>query len=75
MQSFHLLAFRGEGEERLDWAQRLLGDLTRGLGMIDIQADVLQSVVSDPRPVKSVQVLECGRAEQHAEHRYGSRLP
>lgn len=39
-----------------------------------------QSVVSMPtrdpdRPITSVQVLHCGRAEQHYEHRYGSRLP
>lgn len=26
-------------------------------------------------PISSVQVLQCGRAEQHKEHRYGSRLP
>lgn len=25
--------------------------------------------------ISSVQVLQCGRAEQHKEHRYGSRLP
>lgn len=27
------------------------------------------------QPIESIQVLRCGRAEQHAEHRYGSRLP
>jgi len=26
-------------------------------------------------PISSVQVLQCGRAEQHKEHLYGSRLP
>ena len=26
-------------------------------------------------PIAGVQVLQCGRAEQHAEHRYGSKLP
>jgi glyoxylase-like metal-dependent hydrolase (beta-lactamase superfamily II) len=26
-------------------------------------------------PIKSVRVLNCGRADQHKEHRYGSRLP
>lgn len=26
-------------------------------------------------PILSVQVLSCGQAEQHKEHRYGSRLP
>lgn len=26
-------------------------------------------------PISSIQVLQCGRAEQHKEHRYGSRLP
>ncbi len=26
-------------------------------------------------PITSVQVLRCGRAEQHCEHRYGSRMP
>lgn len=26
-------------------------------------------------PIASFQVLHCGRAEQHREHRYGSRLP
>ncbi|MEX0347325.1 MAG: N-acyl homoserine lactonase family protein [Rhizobiaceae bacterium] len=30
----------------------------------------------DPKPpILSVQVLNCGQAEQHKEHRYGSRLP
>lgn len=27
------------------------------------------------RPIESVQVLNCGRTEQHKEHRYGSRRP
>lgn len=27
------------------------------------------------RPIASIQVLACGRAEQHSEHRYGSRMP
>lgn len=26
-------------------------------------------------PITSVRVLQCGRAEQHRQHRYGSRLP
>ncbi|MGI9520960.1 MAG: hypothetical protein ACR2PG_04850, partial [Hyphomicrobiaceae bacterium] len=26
-------------------------------------------------PIASVHVLDCGRAEQHKEHRYGSKLP
>lgn len=39
-----------------------------------------QSAVSvskpDPNPsISSVRVLQCGRCEQHHEHRYGSRLP
>jgi len=39
-----------------------------------------QAVASNPTtdpsfPVSSVQVLQCGLAEQHKEHRYGSRLP
>lgn len=27
------------------------------------------------RAIEAIQVLDCGRAEQHWEHRYGSRLP
>ncbi|MEO9470326.1 N-acyl homoserine lactonase family protein [Parasphingorhabdus sp.] len=27
------------------------------------------------RQIESIRVLDCGQAEQHAEHRYGSRLP
>ncbi len=27
------------------------------------------------RPISSVRVLNCGQAEQHKEHRYGSKLP
>jgi len=27
------------------------------------------------QPIASVRVLSCGRAEQHKEHRYGSRMP
>ena len=27
------------------------------------------------QPIASVRVLNCGRAEQHKEHRYGSRMP
>ncbi len=39
-----------------------------------------QTVISDEihradQPIASVRVLSCGRAEQHREHRYGSRLP
>lgn len=31
--------------------------------------------LSENLPIASVQVLTCGRAEQHKEHRYGSRKP
>ena len=31
--------------------------------------------MADAHPIASLRVLDCGRAEQHAEHRYGSRLP
>ena len=37
-------------------------------------ADAHSSHASE-RPISSLQVLQCGRAEQHKEHRFGSRLP
>lgn len=43
--------------------------------MADLQTkDNVAANRTDHR-IESVQVLECGRAEQHREHRYGSRLP
>jgi len=41
----------------------------------DFQADTSQSTLRADRRIASVRVLGCGRAEQHKEHRYGSKLP
>lgn len=43
--------------------------------MTGIQATASIPSHSSTLPISSVQVLQCGRAEQHKEHRYGSRLP
>lgn len=43
--------------------------------MTDVQKEV-NGVSKHPDPrIASVKVLTCGRAEQHREHRFGSRLP
>jgi|GEM_PF-243079 len=39
------------------------------------QADTSESTLRADRRIASVRVLNSGRAEQHKEHRYGSRLP
>ena len=39
------------------------------------QTDTADMTLRADRPIATVQVLNCGRAEQHREHRYGSRLP
>ncbi|WP_370399739.1 N-acyl homoserine lactonase family protein [Sulfitobacter sp. JB4-11] len=43
--------------------------------MTDAQPENSVSPQNAKRPISAVQVLRCGEAEQHAEHRYGSRLP
>lgn len=43
--------------------------------MENIKSDVSDSAASSDQPIASVRVLNCGRAEQHKEHRYGSKLP
>ena len=39
------------------------------------QASAPEAASRAKQPIASVRVLNCGRAEQHREHRYGSRLP
>jgi glyoxylase-like metal-dependent hydrolase (beta-lactamase superfamily II) len=43
--------------------------------MANIKSEASGSVLSTDHPIASVRVLNCGRAEQHKEHRYGSKLP
>lgn len=43
--------------------------------MPDAQTAISEAIHPAKQPIASVQVLNCGRAEQHAQHRYGSRLP
>lgn len=43
--------------------------------MAEPNLEVFGSKPSSDHPIKSVRVLHCGRAEQHTEHRFGSRLP
>ncbi|WP_420338425.1 N-acyl homoserine lactonase family protein [Roseibium sp.] len=43
--------------------------------MAEQNQEVFESKPRVDHPVKSVRVLNCGRAEQHTEHRFGSRLP
>ncbi|MGB5558514.1 MAG: N-acyl homoserine lactonase family protein [Paracoccaceae bacterium] len=43
--------------------------------MADSQADTSQSTPRADHPIASVRVLSSGCAEQHKEHRFGSRLP
>ncbi len=43
--------------------------------MPDSRIGKIDAAQQADQPVASVRVLNCGRAEQHREHRYGSRLP
>ena len=43
--------------------------------MPDAQTAASIPIQESETPISSVQVLQCGRVEQHKEHRYGSRLP
>lgn len=43
--------------------------------MTDSQKDFSRSSYRADFPISSVRVINTGRAEQHQEHRYGSRLP
>ncbi len=43
--------------------------------MPNSRTNVSNTVLDSDPSIASVQVLNCGRAEQHREHRYGSRLP
>ena len=43
--------------------------------MADSQTAISDTIHLAKRPIASVRVLNCGQAEQHREHRYGSRLP
>ncbi len=43
--------------------------------MAQSQVVLSESSRSSERPIKSLRVLQCGRAEQHEEHRYGSTRP
>ena len=43
--------------------------------MTDARAELQSAISKSNRPIASVRVLNGGRAEQHREHRYGSRLP
>ncbi|MEL6875873.1 MAG: N-acyl homoserine lactonase family protein, partial [Pseudomonadota bacterium] len=60
---------------------RLFSDLkeifidSRGLRMTEAQTEKKRENNRSDLPIASIQVLKCGRAEQHAEHRYGSKLP
>jgi len=41
----------------------------------DSQTDTSETTSRTDRPIASVRVLSCGQAEQHKEHRYGSKMP
>ncbi|MGI9353780.1 MAG: N-acyl homoserine lactonase family protein [Rhizobiaceae bacterium] len=43
--------------------------------MSDAQTNTLLSPQDPELKISSIKVLNCGRAEQHTEHRYGSSLP
>ena len=43
--------------------------------MADSQTDTSETTSRTDRPIASVRVLSCGQAEQHKEHRYGSKMP
>lgn len=43
--------------------------------MAEMRNPAVDPPLQADHPIASVQVLECGRAEQHKEHRYGSRMP
>ena len=43
--------------------------------MPDSRTTISATTRGSDRSIASVRVLNCGRAEQHKEHRYGSRLP
>jgi len=43
--------------------------------MVGSQTGIGDAPQRTDRPIASVRVLDCGRAEQHKEHRYGSRMP
>ncbi len=43
--------------------------------MADSRTTILAATQGSDRSIASVRVLNTGRAEQHKEHRYGSRLP
>lgn len=43
--------------------------------MADAKTVVMREEQHTDPPISSVRVLDCGRGEQHAEHRYGSKLP
>jgi N-acyl homoserine lactone hydrolase len=43
--------------------------------MDDSQTIISKATHRAGHPITSVRVLNCGRAEQHKEHRYGSKLP
>ncbi|MEP5623339.1 MAG: hypothetical protein ABJP82_12270, partial [Hyphomicrobiales bacterium] len=43
--------------------------------MANTKSESLDSKLSTDQLITSVRVLNCGRAEQHKEHRYGSKLP
>ena len=43
--------------------------------MVETENAAVDPPFRDAPPIASIQVLTCGRAEQHKEHRYGSRTP
>ena len=43
--------------------------------MVYSQASTTDTTSRTEKPIASLRVLSCGRAEQHKEHRFGSRLP
>lgn len=43
--------------------------------MADDQTQSLETGATAERPISSLRVFACGKAEQHHEHRYGSRKP
>ena len=43
--------------------------------MTNVEAAAVRPECEAGPPIASVRVLTCGRAEQHFEHRYGSKLP
>ena len=43
--------------------------------MSEVKTDDVRAAARARPPIASVRVLSCGRAEQHSEHRYGSKLP